>query len=93
MACRGVQWRTWGCIGVHGRGILDGAWSFQWREFHSISHYVDFGDHIINNCSTCYDGESRVDPKCEETPLDVYDGMGVAWSLSDCYDSPMSVHG
>jgi hypothetical protein len=50
--------------------------------------YVDFGDHIINSRSTCDDGESRVDHQGEETPLDAYDGMGVAWSLSDYSDSP-----
>ena len=49
---------------------------------------MDFGDQIISNRSTCDDGESRVDHQCEETPLDAYDGMGVAWSLRDCSDSP-----
>jgi hypothetical protein len=48
---------------------------------------VDFGDQIISNRSTCDDGESRVDHQCEETPLDAYDGMGIAWSSSDYSDS------
>jgi hypothetical protein len=44
---------------------------------------VDFGDHIISSHSTYDDGESRVDHQCEETPLDAYDGMGLAWSPTD----------
>jgi hypothetical protein len=58
------------------------------EHFAPLPQCVDFGDHIISNRSTCDDGESRVDHRCEETPLDAYDGMGVAWSLSDCSDSP-----
>jgi hypothetical protein len=53
-----------------------------------LPQYVDFGDHIINNHSTCDDKESRVDHQGEDTPLDVYDGMEVAWSPSDYSDSP-----
>jgi hypothetical protein len=53
-----------------------------------LSQYVDFGDHIINSRNTCDDGESRVDHQGEEIPLDVYDGMGVAWSPSDYSDNP-----
>ena len=49
---------------------------------------VDFGYHIISSRSTCDDGESRVDHQGEEIPLDVYDGMGVAWSPSDYSDNP-----
>jgi hypothetical protein len=32
--------------------------------------------------------ESRVDHQCEETPLDAYDGMGVAWSSNDYSNIP-----
>jgi hypothetical protein len=45
-------------------------------------------DNTVVSNSVGDDGESRVDHQCEETPLDAYDGMGVAWSPSDCSDSP-----
>jgi hypothetical protein len=90
-----LHWNVEAYIGAHGdalecrveayfmkHGVSNGQCSTL------LSHYMDFGYHIISSCSTYGDGESRVDPECEETPLDVYDGMGVMWSLSVCYDSP-----
>jgi hypothetical protein len=58
------------------------------ERFASLPQCMDFGDHIIDSRSICDDGESRVDHQCEETPLDAYDGMGLAWCPSDCSDSP-----
>jgi hypothetical protein len=90
-----LQWHAEVYSGAHGVSLECRAEAYlmehgdsSGEHFAPLPQYVDLGDHIINNRSTYDDRESRVDHQGEETTLDAYDGIGVAWSPSDYSDSP-----
>jgi hypothetical protein len=71
-----------GLEAVDTHGLSDTVIQSGYRETTGVTGYTGVSSSVGDA------GESMVDHQCEETLLDAYDGMGIAWILSNSLNSP-----